>query len=183
MSEKPEQKEQAVETEVTETTETEEVIEEVTEEPVKTELEVVRDELSNLKNEMLKDRAELENFKRRSNEERIKERKYAQQFILLKLIDLHDNFERALQHDTYESVSELKEGLKAIMNQMNKILEEESVKEVDALHKAFDPNTQQAVMTDQNDEFENEIVTEILQTGYMYKDRILRPAMVKVNNK
>ncbi|XMB87282.1 nucleotide exchange factor GrpE [Mycoplasmatota bacterium WC44] len=154
-----------------------EVVEEVSE------FDKLKEELASVKNDMLKDRAELENFKRRSNEERIRERKYAQQFILGRLIDMNDNLERALNTENYESVEKFKEGVTLIKNQLNQILETEKVEEIEALNKEFNPNYHQAVFTESNDEYDDDIVLEVLQKGYMYKDRTLRPSMVKVNKK
>lgn len=172
-------KEMIQEEQVESTEETEEVLE--VEEEV-SEVELLQEEVNNLKDKFLRNQAELENFKRRTNEERVKERKYAQQYILTKLIDLNDNFERALSSnkDDYDS---LKEGLTMIMSQLSSILEEESVKKIESVGKEFDPNFHQAVMTSNEEDIEDDIVAEEFQTGYMYKDRVLRPSMVKVNKK
>ncbi|XMB66495.1 nucleotide exchange factor GrpE [Mycoplasmatota bacterium zrk1] len=142
----------------------------------------LRKETQEIKDKMLRDRAELENFKRRSNEERIRDRKYAQQFILSKLIDMQDNLERALQSEV-DSIDKFKEGVVLIQQQLGQIIEGESVKEIEALHKEFDPNYHQAVFTENNEEFDDDIVLEVLQKGYIYKERVLRPSMVKVNKK
>lgn len=156
--------------------ETEEYIEELDEK------EVLLVEVQELKDKLLRNQAELENFKRRTNEERMKERKYAQQYVLMKLIDLNDNFERALNSNE-DDYNGLKEGLTMIMTQLNSILEEEKVTKIESVGKEFDPNYHQAVMTGADDEIEDDHVSEEFQTGYMYKDRILRPSMVKVNKK
>ncbi|QVK20282.1 nucleotide exchange factor GrpE [Mycoplasmatota bacterium] len=151
---------------------------------VKDKIDVIklRKETQEIKDKMLRDRAELENFKRRSNEERIRDRKYAQQFILSKLIDMQDNLERALQSEV-DSIDKFKEGVVLIQQQLGQIIEGESVKEIEALHKEFDPNYHQAVFTENNEEFDDDIVLEVLQKGYLYKERVLRPSMVKVNKK
>lgn len=162
--------------ETLEEVETEEYIEELTE------TDVLIQEVKELKDKLLRNQAELENFKRRTQSERMKERKYAQQYLLMKLIDLNDNFERAL-NSTEEDYNGLKEGLQLIMNQLNSILEEEQVTKIEAVGKEFDPNYHQAVMTENDEDIEDDHVTEEFQTGYMYKDRILRPSMVKVNKK
>lgn len=162
--------------ETLEEVETEEYIEELTE------TDVLIQEVKELKDKLLRNQAELENFKRRTQSERMKERKYAQQYLLMKLIDLNDNFERAL-NSTEEDYNGLKEGLQLIMNQLNSILEEEQVTKIEAVGKEFDPNYHQAVMTANDEDIEDDHVTEEFQTGYMYKDRILRPSMVKVNKK
>lgn len=142
----------------------------------------VDEQLQQLKDQMLRDRAELENFKRRMNEERIKERKYAQQGLLKKLVDIYDNLERGMNAE-YANVEAFKDGLKSVVKQVELTLQEESVTEIEALKQPFDANRHQAVMTENNPELDDQIVTEVFQKGFMYKDRILRPSMVKVNQK
>ena len=151
---------------------------------VEDEVDVVklRKETAEIRDRMLRDRAELENYKRRTNDERIKDRKYAQQFILGRLIDMQDNLERALKMDA-KSIDKFKEGIILIEQQMVQILETENVTEIEALNKEFDPNFHQAVFTENNADLDDDIVLEVLQKGYLYKDRILRPSMVKVNKK
>jgi molecular chaperone GrpE len=139
-------------------------------------------ELQQLKDQMLRDRAELENFKRRVNEERIKERKYAQMDVLKKVTDVLDNLERAMNAD-YADIDRFKDGLKSVVKQVELLLTSESVTEIESLHQTFDANKHQAVMTDTNPEVDDQIITEVFQKGYVYKDRILRPSMVKVNHK
>ncbi len=151
----------------------------ITEERV-SDVKLLQNEVNALKDKFLRNQAELENFKRRTQEERMKERKYAQQYILMKLIDLNDNFNRALNSNDGDYNS-LKEGLSLIMSQLNSILEDESVKKIESVGKEFDPNFHQAVMTSNEADLEDDIVAEEFQTGYMYKDRVLRPSMVKVN--
>jgi molecular chaperone GrpE len=157
---------------------TEEEMEQTPDEPAST----PASELQQLKDQMLRDRAELENFKRRVNEERIKERKYAQLDILKKVTDVLDNLERAMNAD-YADVDRFKDGLKSVVKQVELLLTSESVTEIESLHQPFDANKHQAVMTDTNPEVDDQIITEVFQKGYVYKDRILRPSMVKVNHK
>ncbi len=157
----------------------EEVLETEIEEKV-SEVILLQDEVNKLKDMFLRNQAELENFKRRTQEERMKERKYAQQYILMKLIDLNDNFSRALNSNDGDYKG-LKEGLTLIMSQLSSILEDESVKKIESVGKEFDPNFHQAVMTSNEADLDDDIVAEEFQIGYMYKDRVLRPSMVKVN--
>ncbi len=72
-------------------------------------------------------------------------------------------------------------GFQMITNQLMDILKAEGLKEIEVLHKEFDPSTMQAMSTEENTEYADNLVTKVMQTGYMYKDRILRPAMVVVN--
>lgn len=153
---------------------------EVHEEP--SELEKVQAELASFKDQVLRDRAELENFKRRMNEERIKERKYIHQEILKKVVDVLDNLQRAVNHE-YEDITRFKDGLGSVIKQVEKILTDESVEMVESLHQPFDANLHQAVSTVVNNEVDEQTIVEVFQNGYKYKDRILRPSMVVVSKK
>jgi len=150
---------------------------------VKEKIDVVkmRKETNELKDMMLRDRAELENFKRRTNDERIKDRKYAQFYILQKLVDMKDNIEKALNAEV--DMTNFKKGIELIDQQLTQLLKDENVEEIEANNVKFDPNYHQAVLTETNDKLDDDLVTEVLAKGYMYKDRILRPSMVKVNKK
>jgi molecular chaperone GrpE len=150
--------------------------------PEPSELEKVQLELSTLKDQVLRDRAELENFKRRMNEERIKERKYIHQDILKKVVDVLDNLERAVAHE-YEDVGRFKDGLGSVIKLVEKILTDESVEKVESLHQPFDANLHQAVSTVVNNDVDEQTIVEVFQDGYKYKDRILRPSMVVVSKK
>lgn len=150
------------------------------------ELELLNEELNaklqNCQNEMLKDRAELENFKRRTNEERIKDRKYALQEFLTDLIEVVDIFDRAVRVTTDdEKLKKYLVGFSMINTQIQQILENYGVKKIEALNKPFDPTIHAAIETIEKEGIEAGIVVEEVVTGYMYKDRVLRPSMVKVS--
>ena len=137
-----------------------------------------------LKNEMLKDRAELENFKRRINEERIKDRKYASQDVFSELINVLDIFDKAVNLETEDQM--LKNfliGFVMINNQFASILENYGVKKIKAVGEKFDPTYHSAIETIEALDKEPGIVLEEVMTGYLYKDRVLRPSMVKVSAK
>lgn len=137
-----------------------------------------------LKNEMLKDRAELENFKRRMNEERIKDRKYASQDVFSEIINVLDIFDKAVNLETEDQV--LKNfliGFVMINNQFTTILENHGVKKIKAIGEKFDPMYHSAIETIETDDVESGIILEEVMTGYLYKDRVLRPSMVKVSAK
>lgn len=150
------------------------------------ELELLNEELNaklqNCQNEMLKDRAELENFKRRTNEERIKDRKYALQEFLTDLIEVVDIFDRAVRVTTDdEKLKKYLVGFSMINTQIQQLLENYGVKKIEALNKPFDPTIHAAIETIEKEGIEAGIVVEEVVTGYMYKDRVLRPSMVKVS--
>ncbi len=143
--------------------------------------EALKLECDNLKDKLLRNTAELENFKRRTNEEKQNFMKYANQGVMSELILIVDNYERALSSIESEVESGTFSGMKMILDQLNKTLLNNGVEIVKSVGEQFDPNVHQAVMTDSDPEYESGVVTEELQKGYKMKDRILRPAMVKVN--
>lgn len=139
-------------------------------------------EVANYKNEMLKDRAELENFKRRTNEERIKDRKYANQDFFQELIGILDVFDKAVSVKTDDpKLQNYLIGFTMVNNQLGQILENYGVKKIKSMGEKFDPMYHSAIETIATDECEPGIVIEEIMTGYTYKDRILRPSMVKVS--
>ena len=139
-------------------------------------------EVANLKDDLLRNRADLENFKRRNNEERIRERKYALQDFLMELIDVIDIYDKAVSVKTDdEKLNKFLSGFIMINNRLKQILEHYEVKQIDALNKPFDPSFHSAIETIKVDGVEPNTVVEVIITGYTYKDRVLRPSMVKVS--
>lgn len=137
-----------------------------------------------LKNEMLKDRAELENFKRRMNEERIKDRKYASQDVFSEIINVLDIFDKAVNMPTEDpTLKNFLIGFVMINNQFTNILENYGVKKIKAVGEKFDPMYHSAIETIETDDTDSGIILEEVMTGYLYKDRVLRPSMVKVSAK
>ncbi len=139
-------------------------------------------ELANVKNEMLLDRAELENFKRRTNDERIKDRKYANQSLLSDMINVIDIFDKAVSSDPEDEL--LKKyllGFKMINMQLQQVMSDYGVQKIKDLGEKFDPNIHQAIETVEVEGVESGQVVEVIMQGYMYKDRVLRPSMVKVS--
>ncbi len=139
-------------------------------------------ELKEKHNEYLKVFAEMENTKRRLKEEAIKDRKYASQKVIGELINPIDMLCKIVNCEAPSAeIANYLLGFQMITNQLMDILKAEGLKEIEVLHKEFDPSTMQAMSTEENTEYADNLVTKVMQTGYMYKDRILRPAMVVVN--
>lgn len=143
-------------------------------------IEKLQTELAEAKDKSMRIQAEMLNFRKRKEEEVEKLYKYANEDILKKLLLIVDNFERAIKFEN-EDNKEIFKGFNMIYQNILNILKENSVTEIDALDKPFDPNYHQAVLTEKKDGVEQGIVIEVMQKGYMYKDRILRPSMVKVS--
>ncbi len=129
--------------------------------------------------------AEMLNFKKRKEDEVASFYKYCNEDLIEELLPVIDNFERAIQMDASEDASdEVKrflEGFKMIYGNLVSILNKEEVKEIEASGIEFDPNYHQAVLTEHDETKPSGVVLEVLQKGYTYKDKVIRPAMVKVN--
>ena len=144
----------------------------------------LQEKVTALQEALLRNQAELMNFKRRKEEETSRLLKYANEDIILGFLPILDNIERAINMDDdnlEDEVSKFLSGFKMIYSQIRDLLNKFEVKEIICLNEKFDPTYHQAVLTDKVEGVESGIVLEVLQKGYMYKDKLLRPAMVKVN--
>lgn len=154
---------------------------EETEPTAEEKLAALQAELDESENKYLKLHAEVENFKRRSRQEAELNNKYKDQKIVESLLPVLDNLERALAIDgTDESFTALNKGVEMVYKNLVETLEQHDIKTIDALNQPFDPNFHQAVMTEAADADSN-IVIEEFQKGYILKDRVIRPTMVKVS--
>ena len=146
--------------------------------------EDLKAELANLKNEYLKVFAEMENTKKRLKEDAIKDRKYASQKVVGELVQPVDMLVQIVNMPaTNDEVRNYQIGFQMIANQLVDILKNEGLSPIEALNKEFDPKIMQAVSVEYNPEKPENTVLKVMQPGYMYKDRILRAAMVVVNKK
>lgn len=176
-----EEKQEMKEEKIQETSE--EVIEESKEE-TKVEERNFEEELKQLNNSYLRVLADFENFKKRTAEERNRERKYFNQGLFEKLVTVFDIFDKAVNVQTDdEKLKNFLMGFQMINNSFKQLLESEGVKKIDAVGKAFDPNFHHAIEVSWDETKPENIVLSEMQTGYMYKDRLLRPSLVKVNQK
>ena len=146
--------------------------------------ELLSNRIQELNDALLRSQAELINYKKRKDEETARILKYAEADILEGFLPILDNFERAISMDDNnfgDETSKFLEGFRMVYNQTRSLLEKFEVKEIDCLGKEFDPSNQQAVLVEKDNSKDPGVVLEVLQKGYMYKDRVLRIAMVKVN--
>ncbi len=137
-----------------------------------------------LQNKLLYQQAEFANFKRRREEETRNMLKYQNYDMALEIITVVDSLERALNvpiDKLSDDVRKYLEGFKIMYNNLVNILNKFEVHEIDCLNKEFDHNTSQALMTEHRDGIEPGIVIEVLQKGYILKDKLLRAALVKVS--
>ena len=138
------------------------------------------EEDEDLKTKHLRLMADFQNYKRRSEEAKTMSYSHGKEDLLTDLLPIIDNFERALESE--DDGGNFKEGMEMIFKQLMDILERTGLKEIEAKGKEFDPNYHNAVMTEDSDEYESNYVSEVLQKGYTFKDKVIRPSMVKVTN-
>lgn len=146
------------------------------------ELEELKDKISLLEEESLRAKADLINYRKRKDEEVQSLLKYAETDLIMELLPVLDNFERALSvENKSEELNKYLEGFKMIYESIKDILKSHDVKEIEALGKKFDPTYHHSISMRKEDGKESEEVLEVYQKGYTYKDKVLRPAMVIIN--
>lgn len=148
------------------------------------EIEKLQEENNLLNDKLLRVTAEMQNIKRRYEEEISRIYRYEGESFIKKTLGILDNFERAINMDNEnleDEVSKFLNGFKLIYNELKKDLEEVGVSEIDCLDKPFNPETMEAVMTETIEEKDSGVVTNVMLKGYIYNDKVIRPAMVKVN--
>ena len=140
------------------------------------------EEVARLSDQLLRNQADLENFKKRMNDERIKDNKYRSQSLATAILPALDTFERAMDAGAEnEEVKNFLVGFEMIHKQFIESLASEGVEVIEAKEQPFDPNLHQAVMQEEVEGMEAGIVLAEMQKGYKLKDRVIRPAMVKVS--
>ena len=146
-------------------------------------LKSLSDNVQELQNKLIYQQAEFENFKKRREEETRNMLKYQNFDMASEIITVMDSLERALVPNDKQSeeVKKYLEGFRIMYNNLVNILNKFEVHEIDCLNKEFDHNTCQALMTEHVDGVSSGIVVQVLQKGYMLKDKLLRPALVKVS--
>ena len=148
------------------------------------EKEALKKHIAELEDAVLRTQAELLNYRKRKDEETARILKYAEEDILKGFLPILDNFERAIMMDDNnfgDETSKFLEGFRMVYDQTKTLLEQFGVKEIDCLSKEFDPAIAQAISTEKDKTKPSGIVTKVYQKGYMYKDKVLRLAMVIVN--
>ncbi|KIX13773.1 molecular chaperone GrpE [Dethiosulfatarculus sandiegensis] len=141
-------------------------------------------ERDDLKDRLLRQAAELENFKKRSQREKTEFLKRANESITKDLLPVLDNMERALGHvDGNQENNSVIEGLNMIYQELVKVLTGHGLEPVKALGEPFNPEFHEAMMQEEDPEAEENTVIKELQKGYLFQDRLLRPSMVVVSKK
>jgi molecular chaperone GrpE len=143
------------------------------------ELESLRRERDELKEQLLRRRAEFENFRKRVEREREQAGTEAVAAVLKELVPVLDNLDRALEAGG--DVASLREGVELTRRELMAILESQGVKVDDPRGQPFDPQRHQALAHEPVPGFPDGTVVEVYRKGYSYSDRLLRPALVKVS--
>ncbi len=167
------------EAEVEANTETEEtVVEEVDE------LTALKKENATLKETQLRQQAEFQNYKRRTEKEKSEIYKYANEKIVVELLAVMDNLDRALDSISHnaEDHQNVLNGVEMIKKSFEDLLEKEGVQAIEAVDNPFDPNMHHAVMTEEKDGCDSDVVIEEFQKGYKLGEKVVRPSMVKVSS-
>lgn len=150
--------------------------------PTQQKIAELEGKLEEADNRYLRLQADFDNFRRRSRIELEASAKYRAQSLITDLLPAIDNFERALKMEVEnEQAKSLKQGVEMVYRSLLDALKNEGVEVIEAVGKEFDPHLHQAVMQAEDENYGPNIVVEEFQKGYMLKDRIIRPAMVKVN--
>lgn len=146
------------------------------------ELEKLRAESEEYQQRLLRTQADFDNFRRRTVKEKEELGKYASAKLITELLPVIDNFERALSSAGESTdASSYTKGVEMIFRQLEGVLKAEGLTPMEAEGQPFNPEFHQAIMQVGSDEHEEGVVVEVVQKGYLLKDKVLRPAMVKVS--
>ena len=150
------------------------------------EIEKLKKELEESVKKVQYAQAELVNYRKRKDDEIASYKKYCNQDLITELIPIVDNFERAISLDDNNLTDELSKflhGFKMMYASLTEVLRKFGVEEISRAGEVFDSNLEEALMTDNIDSVDDDIVTEVLLKGCKLKDRVIRPASVKINKK
>lgn len=151
------------------------------------EIGILKKQVENLENilkekneEILRRAADLDNYRKRLTKETEDKVRFANQAVVKDFLPVMDNIEMALQHA--EEGSPLREGIELTIKSFKDVLSRHGVTEINSeIGTIFDPAVHEAIMMDNNAEYENNAITLCVQKGYILNDRVIRPAKVKVN--
>ncbi|MET1247567.1 nucleotide exchange factor GrpE [Sporolactobacillus sp. STCC-11] len=147
------------------------------------EIDSLKKQSDDFNNRLLRTQADFDNFRKRTTKEKADSRKFRAQDLVSDILEIVDNFQRALAVETVsEEGQSLKKGMEMLLSKLENALKKEGVEEIPSLHQPFDPNVHQAVMQEESADHESGTVIQVLQAGYTLNGRVIRPAMVKVSS-
>lgn len=158
--------------------------EEVAQDDVLAKIDTLEKELEEWKSAYTRKLADFQNYSKRKDNELSEMKKYAAEGLILKLLDNVDNLERAvLSSKENKDADSLIEGLEMTLKGINELLISEGLEEIETDGKEYDPYEHQAMMVENVEEKENNMILDVFNKGYRLKGKVIRPAMVKVNKK
>ena len=145
-----------------------------------------QDEIKDLKDQLLRTLAENENLRKRTAKEIEQIKKYGHISLLRDFLNVVDNMERAVKSSTSENHSEtglknLIDGIEIVLKEMKSLLEKNKITKIEPLHEKFDYNFHQAMFEAPSSDYDEGLILEVVQPGYILHDRLIRPAMVGVS--
>ena len=145
-----------------------------------------QDEIKDLKDQLLRTLAENENLRKRTAKEIEQIKKYGHISLLRDFLNVVDNMERAVKSVTSENKSDLgiknlRDGIEIVLKEMKSILDKNQIKKIEPLYEKFDYNFHQAMFEAPSTEYDEGLILEVVQPGYILHDRLIRPAMVGVS--
>lgn len=147
-------------------------------------IQILENRNKELEEKYMRLQAEYLNFKTRTQSEISKMLQYEGESFIKEILVVKDNLERAIMmddNDLSDEVSKFLSGFKMILGNLTALLDKFEVREVECLGLEFDPHVAEAVLTEHDENKPENVVLEVLTKGYKYKDKLIRPAMVKVN--
>lgn len=137
-----------------------------------------------MEDSLLRSKADFINYRKRLEDEQARLMKFCNEDLIKEILPILDNFERAINMDDEnleDEVSKFLAGFKMIYCNLTNVLKDYGVVAIDGFNKPFDPTYHEAIMTEKRDGVEPGMVLDVLQKGYLLKDKVIRPAMVRVS--
>ena len=142
------------------------------------------DEIAELNDKLLRLSAEFDNFRKRNNREKEELRKYATENLIVSMLEICDNFERALESvKAVDNNKSILEGVEMVYKQFIAILENEGVKKIECKGEEFDPHLHEAMMHIETSEYPDNTIIDVHKPGYTLHSKVIRPVMVTVAKK
>jgi len=140
-----------------------------------------KSEIEELNNKYLRLYAEFDNYRRRVNRDKEEQAKYGNESLVYELLPIIDSLELALKHASEQLQTGLVQGVEMTLKELQRTLEKFGVSKIEAAGKKFDPSIHHAMVQVEREDLEEKMVAEELRTGYLYRDKVLRPSLVAVS--
>jgi molecular chaperone GrpE len=143
----------------------------------------LRREKDDIHDRLLRKHADFENFRKRAEKEKREYQMFALSDFMYELLTILDNFERAFSHAEEQATTDYHKGILLIYRQLKDVLEKKGLKPIQTVGQTFDPNYHEAITREERDDVPEGTILEEFQKGYFFREKLLRPAMVKVSFK